>query len=254
MTLTPEQQTRYSRHIFLPEIGEEGQTRLLSAKVLIIGMGGLGSAAAYYLAASGVGTLYISDNELVELSNLQRQILYRTEDIGALKTHAAQKNLVALNPDITIIPLAGLSPNSVNNSECLSALEDADVVLDCTDNFPTRYAINALCAKLKKPLISGSAIANRGQVAVFPLHLPNSACYECLYPEQNIEDEHQPRCADSGVMSPLVGIIGSMQALETLLIINKKTKSSAKILRINAENLRNIILNIDLDPACLHHH
>lgn len=250
--LTENQTTRYSRHILLPEFGAAEQERLLSAKVLIIGMGGLGSVAAYYLAASGIGTLYLSDNELVELSNLQRQILYRTEDIGNLKTTAAKKNLLALNPEITIISLPGLSNISSKTNEYQTAFSNADVVLDCTDNFPSRYAINELCIKFKIPLISGSAIAWQGQVATFPLQLENSPCYACLYPPIKEQAIQQPSCADSGVISPLVGNIGSMQALATLLMF-KSTMDNAQLVRFNARNLQSATSTIILDPFCSCH-
>lgn len=249
--LTEEQSTRYSRHIFLPEIGLTGQQRLCAAKVLLIGMGGLGSAAAYYLAASGVGTLYLSDNELVELSNLQRQILYRVEDVGSLKTQAAQKNLLALNPSITIIPVAGLS--TASNSIDLNIIQDVDVILDCTDNFPTRYAINALCVKYRKALISGSALGWQGQVGIFPLQHITCACYACLYPLSAAGDVHQPRCADSGVVSPLVGIIGNMQALETIKLLLNPTGNTAKLYRYHAAHNQLSLSIIQRDSACCHH-
>ena len=244
----PEEHSRYSRHIFLPEIGEQGQEKLLSAKVLIIGMGGLGSAAAYYLTASGIGTLFISDNELVELSNLQRQILYRTEDIGSLKTQAAQKNLLALNPHVSIIPLPGLSATGANLQ---SAVEGCDVILDCSDNFPTRYAVNALCVKYRKPLVSGSAIGWQGQVAVLPLSSTGIACYACLYPQQDITDEHQPRCADTGVLSPLVGVIGSMQAAETVkLILNLLDSNLSYLIYVDTLQHKMKLYVINQDSQC----
>ena len=220
--LTDNQLLRYSRHIFLPEIDIAGQEKILNTKVLIIGAGGLGSAVSYYLAASGIGTLYISDHDTVELSNLQRQIVHRMADIGKLKTESARDNLLALNPDIKVIPVSGLSENLSKDFQ--EALTSADIVIDASDNFSTRYKVNALCLKYKKPLISGSSIAWQGQVAIFPLYLKDSACYACLYPEQNAAAEQQPQCSATGVVSPLVGIIGSIQALEVIKFILKPEK------------------------------
>lgn len=238
--LTEEQQIRYSRHIFLPEIDKAGQERLCSAKITIIGMGGLGSAVAYYLAASGIGTLFISDNEIIELSNLQRQILYSTADVGTLKIQAAKKNLLALNNQIEICPLPGLPNEAAVHTEKLSenwqqALQQSDVIIDCSDNFSTRYAVNALCVRYKKPFVSGSALAWRGQVSLFPLHIAGNACYNCLYPESPNHNEEQLNCSLQGVISPLVGIIGSMQALEVLKILLNLDKSNiSKLWRFDA--------------------
>ena len=204
--LTDNQLLRYSRHIFLPEIDVAGQEKILNTKVLIIGAGGLGSAVSYYLAASGIGTLYISDHDTVELSNLQRQIVHRMSDIGKLKAESARDNLLALNPDIKVIPVSGLSDQLSQDFQ--EAITVADIIIDASDNFATRYQVNALCLKYQKPLISGSSIAWQGQVAIFPLHLKDSACYACLYPEQNAATEQQAQCSATGVVSPLVGIIG----------------------------------------------
>lgn len=246
------QKMRYSRQLFLPEIGELGQEKLLKARILIVGLGGLGCAAAYYLAAAGIGTLYLSDNELVELSNLQRQILYTTEDIGTLKTLAAKKHLSALNPDITIHTLQGLPTDSLPE-DFKKILPEIDIVLDCTDNFATRFTLNELCLHYKIPLISGSALGWQGQVAFFALDSTDNACYECLYPKKNDESELPGNCEDSGVIGPLVGMIGNMQALLALnKILNTEKYIKSLLYSINAKSLEWKARAIKKDPVHAH--
>lgn len=247
--MNEEQKIRYSRQLFLPDIKEEGQERLLNANILIVGMGGLGCAAAYYLAAAGVGTLWISDNELVELSNLQRQILYATEDVGILKTKAAKKHLLALNPTISIHTIQGLPSHSMPE-DFQEALSKADVILDCSDNFETRFALNDLCVKNKIPLISGSALGWQGQVALFPLNKNESACYECLYPRQENQITQAERCEDNGVIGPLVGIIGNMQALAAIkLLLEIENIGTGKLYCLNAHELSWKTRNIEKENA-----
>jgi len=247
MVLKEQQVVRYSRNIMMPEISEAGQKKLLSSQVLIVGLGGLGSAVAYYLAASGIGKLYISDNEIVELSNLQRQILYTTEDVGQLKTNAAKKHLQALNPDIEIISESGLSiPLS---DDLAQILEQVDVIVDCSDNFATRFAINKFCIQYKKDLVSGSAIGWKGQVASFYLHNPDSPCYVCLYPEQDAEEDKFARCEETGVISPIVGIIGSMQALATIKLL-LKISSNNHLLRFDGLEGTWTSSMMKVDPYC----
>ena len=204
---------RYSRHILLPEVGIEGQARLARAKVLVVGAGGLGCPAALYLAASGIGRLVLADADRVDLTNLQRQILFRTAAVGQSKVAAAREALNALNPGVEVVPLelrlAG---------EALAAqVAEADLVLDCTDNFATRHAINRACVAHRKPLVSGAAIRFDAQLAVFDLRDPQAPCYACLYPEDGQAEE--VACATMGVFAPLTGVVGAMQALEAVKLL-----------------------------------
>lgn len=203
---------RYSRQILLPQIDVDGQEQLLAARALIIGAGGLGSPAAMYLAAAGVGQLVIVDDDSVELSNLQRQLLHHDTDIGRNKAASASDALHTINPDIQIMPLA----DRLQGEQLAAEVRLADVVLDCSDNFTTRFAVNAACVRQRTPLISGAAIRMQGQVAVFDPRDDSSPCYSCLYKPGETEEE---TCAATGVLSPVVGIIGSLQALEALKLI-----------------------------------
>jgi molybdopterin/thiamine biosynthesis adenylyltransferase len=203
---------RYSRHILLPQIDVSGQERLLAARVLIAGLGGLGSPAALYLAGSGIGALVLWDDDVVELANLQRQIIHTDADLGRPKVVSARDKLLTLNPDVRVearfARLAG------------DALEDAvagvDAVVDATDNFATRFALNAACVKHRVPLISGAAVRFQGQVCVFPLQRPGGPCYRCLFQD---DDQTGETCGDQGVLAPLVGIIGSVQATEAVKLL-----------------------------------
>ena len=206
------QRTRYSRHIRLREIGEAGQQRLLDARILIIGMGGLGSPASMYLAASGVGHLVISDFDRVEASNLQRQIVHHQVHLGESKASSAQTTLEAINPQVRVDAL----DYELDNAELLEQTRRADVVMDCTDNFRSRFALNRACLATGTPLVSGAAIRWTGQVASFVPARPESPCFRCLYPDESVADT---TCAAEGVVAPLVGIIGSMQALEALRLV-----------------------------------
>jgi len=203
---------RYSRQILLPEVGVEGQERLLNAKILIIGLGGLGSPAAMYLAAAGVGHLILSDFDVVDLSNLQRQIVHHTDDIGKPKVESARETLLALNPLIQITPLY----QQLDDATLLEQIDKVDIVLDCTDNLPTRFAINQACVKTQTPLVSGAAIRMEGQISVFRSDKPDSPCYRCLYPSDEALVE---TCTQTGILAPVVGIIGSLQALEAMKVI-----------------------------------
>lgn len=210
--MNDQQLLRYNRQIMLPQIGYEGQLKLLAAHVVIIGLGGLGSPVAMYLAAAGVGTLTLVDFDHVDLSNLQRQILHRTENITQAKVASAKHNLLQLNPDIAIHTVNHkLDPDALNK-----LIATANVVVDATDNFDTRFAINRGCVQHKIPLVSGAAIRFEGQVSVFDLRDANSPCYRCLYDESGTTEE---TCSTNGVISPMVGIIGSIQALETIKLI-----------------------------------
>lgn len=246
--MNDQQLLRYSRHILLPEIGIEGQEKLIGAHALIIGAGGLGSPVALFLAASGVGTLTLCDNDTVDLTNLQRQLLHRTASIGMNKVDSARMALGEINPDVHVINLK----ERVQSGRLRELVAQADVVLDCSDNFATRYELNRACVELKKPLVSGAAIRFAGQVTVFDFRQPHSPCYHCLYPE-NSENE-DTRCAEMGVFAPLVGIIGSLQAAEALkLLLETGTTLCGKLLLIDAlhSGLRTIKLSRDANcPVC----
>ena len=246
--MNDQQLLRYSRHILLQEIGIEGQEKLNHAHALIIGAGGLGSPAALYLAASGVGTITICDNDTVDLTNLQRQIMHRTASVGINKVDSARTTLMEINPEIKVNPLS----ERVQSARLDELVAQADVILDCSDNFTTRYALNRACVQLKKPLVSGAAIRFAGQITVFDLRLQHSPCYHCLYPE-NTENE-DTRCAEMGVFAPLVGIIGSMQAAEALkLILGIGTSLNGRLMLIDALNsgVRTIKLSRDVNcPVC----
>lgn len=208
-----QQLLRYSRHILLPEIGIEGQERLNASHALIIGAGGLGSPAALFLASSGVGTLTICDKDTVDLTNLQRQILHRSTSVGMNKVDSARAALAEINPDVQVNNLK----ERLETARMHELVAQADIVLDCSDNFNTRYALNRVCVQLKKPLVSGAAIRFAGQVTVFDFRHEESPCYHCLYPEDS--ENEDTRCAEIGVFAPLVGIIGSMQAAEALKVL-----------------------------------
>jgi molybdopterin/thiamine biosynthesis adenylyltransferase len=210
--MNDQQLLRYSRHILVDEIGVEGQEKLLAARVLIIGAGGLGSPAALYLASAGIGTLSIADGDTVELSNLQRQILHSDARIGESKTQSAQQALAMTNPDCIVRALPRLEGQAL-----LDAVANADVVLDCTDNFATRYALNRACITLKKPLISGAAIKLTGQLFVVDPRVTDAPCYACLYPEEGVDEDL--RCATTGILAPVTGVIGCMQAVEAIKLI-----------------------------------
>lgn len=207
---------RYGRQILLPSIGIEGQQRLLNSHALIIGLGGLGSPAAMYLASSGVGHLTLADFDRVELSNLQRQIVHATSDLGRLKAESARDRLSALNPDIEITVIG----ERLNDENIYALATKADVVLDCSDNFATRFAINRACVATRTPLVSGAAIRLEGQLALFRLDRDDSPCYHCVYPEQG---ELHLSCSETGVLAPLTGVIGCLQAVEALKVLTQTT-------------------------------
>jgi len=239
---------RYSRHILLPEIGIEGQQKLLDARALIVGVGGLGSPAALFLASSGVGRIILCDDDDVDLTNLQRQIAHRTSSIGQSKVASAQQTLHDINPEIQVAALRERS----DEARLLQLVADADVVLDCSDNFATRYALNRVCHAVQKPLVSGAATRFDGQVAVFDFRRDDSPCYNCLYPEEGESDE--TRCAVMGVFAPLVGIIGSMQAAEALKVLVGIPSLCGKMLLLNALSMepRSVKLLQDRHcPVCL---
>ncbi|NOS98485.1 MAG: molybdopterin-synthase adenylyltransferase MoeB, partial [Methylotenera sp.] len=197
---------RYSRHILLSEIGYEGQDKLVNSRALIVGAGGLGSPVALYLAASGVGTLTICDFDVVDLTNLQRQIIHTTQSVGINKAVSAQQSIYEINPEVVVKTIQQKS----TEEEFAALVAQADVVLDCSDNFATRYALNRLCVKLQKPLVSGAALGFEGQITVYDMRHDASPCYHCLFPDNG--EDTDLRCATNGVFAPLVGMVGTTQA------------------------------------------
>lgn len=242
--LNDDELLRYSRQIMLPQIEIAGQKKLLNSKVLLFGAGGLGSPVAMYLCASGIGEITIVDPDLVDLSNLQRQILHRTEDIGLNKVTSAKETLAGLNSN-TIIK----SINNVLTGDALeSQVAEADVVLDATDNFAARFAINTACVRTNTPLVVGAAIRFEGQVSVFTMQ-DNSACYQCLYPNQN---ELEERCAETGILGSVAGLIGCIQATEAIkILLNIGNTLSNKLLLIDALNIEWHSVKIKKDPSCV---
>jgi molybdopterin-synthase adenylyltransferase len=243
--MNDDQLLRYSRHILLNEIGVEGQQALLDARALVIGAGGLGSPVAMYLAAAGVGTIALADNDVVDLTNLQRQVLHATESVGSPKVESGAASIARLNPEVKVVTLRmRLEGEALEREVAL-----ADVVLDCSDNFATRHAVNRACVTHRKPLVSGAAIRFDGQLAVFDLRKSDSPCYACLFPE-NAETE-ELRCAVTGVFAPLTGMIGTMQAAEALKLISGAGATLAGRLMI-VDALKSVTRNIRLarDTAC----
>jgi molybdopterin/thiamine biosynthesis adenylyltransferase len=211
-----DQLLRYSRHILLDEIGIEGQQRLLSAHALIIGAGGLGSPVALYLGTAGVGRITLVDHDSVDLTNLQRQIAHNLARVGTPKVTSAQAAIAAINPDVQVTPLIE-RVNAEQASRLDALVASADVVIDCSDNFRTRHAVNAACVAQRKPLVSGAAIGFDGQISVYDTRAPEAPCYACVFPPEATFEEVQ--CATMGVFAPLVGIIGTMQAAEALKLL-----------------------------------
>ena len=241
---TPEQLIRYSRHFLLPEVGEEGQAKLLKAKVLMVGAGGLGSPSAYYLAAAGVGTMGIIDNDVVDLSNLQRQILHSNDRVGMPKTESAKMTLQALNPDVKIIPYQ----EKLTSQNIMEIIKDYDIIVDGCDNFPTRYLVNDACVLAKKPNVHGSIFQFEGQASVF--YPGKGPCYRCLYPEPP-PPEMAPSCQEAGVLGVLPGLIGVIQALETIkLILGKGDTLVGRLLCFNTLTMEISTLKLKADRAC----
>ena len=236
---------RYSRHILLPEIGIEGQQKLLDAHALIVGVGGLGSPAAMYLAASGVGRLTLCDDDTVELTNLQRQIAHHTNSIGLTKVVSAQHTLTEINPEVCVNPLQ----ERLGDKRMEELVVQSDVVLDCSDNFATRYALNRACFRHHIPLVSGAATRFEGQASIFDFRRFDGPCYNCLYPEDTEGEE--TRCAIMGVFAPLVGIIGSLQAAEAIkLIIGTSDNLYGQLLVINSLTMQFRTIKLIKDNSC----
>lgn len=242
--MNDEQLLRYNRHIMLPQIGIEGQQKLRDAHVLIIGLGGLGSPAALYLATAGVGQLTLVDDDEVEISNLQRQIIHRNQNIGEKKVASAKSNLLAINNEIDIVTIN----HRLDEASLARQIQLADVVLDASDNFDTRFAINRACVEQKKPLVSGAAIQFEGQISVFDSTKEHCPCYSCLYPDKG---EDNLTCSENGILAPVVGIIGSMQALEAIkLICQIGEPLYGRLLLFDALLLQWRSMNLKKDPEC----
>ncbi len=241
--MNKKENSRYARQIRLKQVGEVGQQKILDATVLIIGMGGLGSPAAMYLGAAGVGRIIISDFDQVEDSNLQRQIIHRSQDIGELKAHSAKRTLAEINLDCEVEALDW----QLDEAELEGYAKQADVVLDCSDNFPTRFMLNRVCFKTATPLVSGAAIRLEGQIATY-IPSPENPCYQCLYKK---EFENTETCAMEGVLSPVVGVIGTMQALQTLLVLMDETEDiNGKLLLFDGLSMEWQSVRIPKNPAC----
>ena len=243
--MNDDQLLRYSRHILLPEIGIEGQQRLRDSRALLVGAGGLGSPIALYLASAGVGRITLCDGDKVDLTNLQRQIVHRTESIGTDKTQSARATLASVNPEVEVVALT----ERVAEERIRALAADSDVVIDATDNFATRHAINRACVEHRKPLVSGAAVRFDGQVSVFDLRRADAPCYACLFPEAG-ENEDMP-CAVMGVFAPITGIIGTIQAAEALkLLLGIGELLNGRLLLIDALTMDLRTIRLKRDPAC----
>jgi len=239
---------RYSRHILLNEIGVEGQARIRAASMLVVGAGGLGSPAAFYLASAGVGRIVLVDGDAVDLTNLQRQILHTTDRIGTMKAESGKLTLAAINPDVEVHAV----PRRAAAEDFDSLVREASVVLDCSDNFATRHALNRACVAHDRPLISGAAIRFDGQLAVFDRRRADAPCYECLFPAGDAEDE---LCSVMGVFAPLTGIVGTMQAAEALKLVagdgvGLGESMHGRLLLIDALTMQLRTVRVVRDPAC----
>ncbi|MEQ1738934.1 MAG: molybdopterin-synthase adenylyltransferase MoeB [Methyloglobulus sp.] len=235
---------RYSRQIMLPQCDIAGQQKLLSARILIVGAGGLGSPAAMYLAAGGVGHIAIYDDDVVDLSNLQRQIAHHTDDVGMDKVISTRNTLKQLNPDVKVTAIK----QRLLGKQLDEEVKKADVVLDCSDNFATRFAINKACVIFQKPLVSGAAIRFEGQVSVFRPNFNDSPCYNCLYKDEGDENLN---CATNGVIAPITGIVGSIQALEAMkIILNAGESLTGRLLLIDGLTMNIKTMRFKKNPGC----
>ena len=242
--LTDQELLRYSRQILLQHVDIDGQIKLKQSRVLIVGLGGLGSPVALYLAAAGLGELHLADFDSVDLTNLQRQIIHDSPSVGMSKVDSAMARLTAINPEVVLVPhRAALDVDSL-----AAAVSNVDLVLDCSDNFATRGAVNAACVTARKPLVSGAAIRLEGQLSVFDPRRPESPCYHCLYGHGT---EAELTCSEAGVIGPLVGLVGSLQALEALKILAGFGEPLVgRLLLIDALTTRFRELKVKRDPGC----
>lgn len=243
--LNDHQLLRYSRHILLPEIGVEGQEKLLRARALVLGAGGLGSPASLYLASAGIGAITLVDSDTVDLTNLQRQILHTVHTVGQTKVESGKASLARLNPEVRVDTLN----ERLEGERLREVVASADIVLDCTDNFATRHALNRACVAHRKPLVSGAAIRFDAQISVYDLRQADSPCYNCLFPEEGETDEM--RCAVMGVFAPLTGIVGTVQAAEALkLIIGLGESLCGRVLLLDALSMTWRSFKLSRDPQC----
>ena len=243
--MNDQQLLRYSRHILLDEIGIEGQARLLAARVLVIGAGGLGSPAALYLAAGGVGRLTLVDDDTVDLTNLQRQVMHTTARVGQPKVESGREALHQINPEVEVVALR----ERADAARLRELVRDSDVVLDCSDNFVTRHAVNRACVAAGVPLVAGAAIRFDGQISVFDVRDPASPCYACLFPEDGKFEE--VACSTMGVFAALVGIIGAMQAAEALKLLAQSGRSLAgRLQMLDARAMEWTEIGVARNPCC----
>ena len=243
--MNDEQLLRYSRHILLDEIGIEGQEKLLTSHVLIIGAGGLGSPVALYLASAGVGNITVVDHDRVDATNLQRQIAHTVARIGSFKVDSVVQAIAALNPDVNVIPINRQADDALLDQ----LVKQADLVLDCTDNFASRHAINRACVNHRRPLVSGAAIRFDGQVAVYDSRSPGSPCYACIFPDSDVPDE--TNCASLGVFAPLVGIVGTVQAAEALKLLCSIGQSlTGQLLMLDGRSMQWNAMTLSRNMAC----
>ena len=243
--MNDDQLLRYSRHILLDELGIEGQERLLGAHALVIGAGGLGAAALPYLASAGVGRISVVDNDHVDLTNLQRQIIHTTENVGRLKVESAREGMLRINPGVQVEIIA----TRVGDTELDQLVALADVVLDCCDNFATRQAVNRACVRHRVPLVSGAALRFDGQISVFDRRRDDAPCYACLFPPS--EPAPEVACATMGVFAPLVGMVGTVQAAEALKLLSGVGQSLAgRLLMVNAMTMEWTTMQLARTPDC----
>ena len=243
--MNDDQLLRYSRHILLDEVGIEGQQCLVDSHVLVVGAGGLGSPVALYLAASGVGHITIADHDVVDLTNLQRQIAHTTARVGQPKVESAAHAMLALNPEVRVTALA----NKLDAALLDSLVPTVNVVVDCCDNFETRQAVNAACVKHKVPLVSGAAIRMDGQLSVYDARDDQSPCYACIFPPSDAPEE--VRCATMGVLAPLVGVIGTMQAMETVkLITGIGSRLTGRLQMLDGRGMEWNEVRLQRNPSC----
>ncbi len=234
---------RYSRQIMLPQIDIEAQQALLDSTMLLIGMGGLGSPSALYLAATGVGHLIIADFDKVELSNLQRQVIHHTDDIGKYKVDSAKEKMLAVNPNVKVTTVKELNAENLN-----SWISKADVVLDGTDNFDTRFKVNKACVEEEKPLVSAAVIRFEGQLSVFKGYESDQPCYQCLYSKEGSNNEN---CVENGVLAPVAGVMGSIQALQAVKVaLNLGHQLTGKLMMFDALDLTFRSISINKDESC----
>ena len=238
-----EELLRYSRQIALPEVDIEGQKRINESRAFIIGLGGLGTVVSSYLCRMGVGNIILCDYDKIDISNLHRQILFNSEDIGFQKTKVTKKKLNLINPDVAV----EIIQDKLDKKKLNLYLNKQTIVVDATDNFRTRYAINEICFKYKKPLISGSAIGWKGQLLVLDFRKKDSPCYQCLYGSNMVDEES---CSELGILPPIAGFIGSLQAMEVIKLILKKDNSSYSLMEFDGKSNEIRKFNVNRDPRC----